>query len=126
MLIILSGCFASGTQPLTVFPHSLITLSSHGPSEDASGRSIKGKAEFIVAKHRSGAVDDVDLRFVAKYARFQNWEDDYGYQQETVESRISMQDSPGAIPAPDPASDPLGSDGTFDLSRLSNDTKAPF
>ena len=95
-------------------------------SEDASGRSIKGKAEFIVAKHRSGAVDDVDLRFVAKYARFQNWEDDYGYQQETVESRISMQDSPGAIPAPDPASDPLGSDGTFDLSRLSNDTKAPF
>lgn len=95
-------------------------------SEDASGRSIKGKAEFIVAKHRSGAVDDVDLRFVAKYARFQNWEDDYGYQQETVESRISMQDSPGTIPAPDPASDPLGSDGTFDLSRLSNDTKAPF
>ena len=94
-------------------------------SEDASGRSIKGKAEFIVAKHRSGAVDDVDLRFVAKYARFQNWDDDYGYQQETVESKI-LQDSPSGIPAPDPLNDPLGSDGTFDLSRLSDNTDAPF
>ena len=42
---------------------------------DASGNDIRGVAEFIVAKHRSGSVDDIKLRFVAKYARFENWED---------------------------------------------------
>lgn len=42
---------------------------------DAQGNDIRGKAEFIVAKHRSGSVDDIQLRFTAKYARFENWED---------------------------------------------------
>lgn len=42
---------------------------------DANGNDIRGKAEFIVAKHRSGSVDDIMLRFTAKYARFENWED---------------------------------------------------
>lgn len=42
---------------------------------DANGNDIRGVAEFIVAKHRSGAIDDIKLRFVAKYARFENWED---------------------------------------------------
>ncbi|MDE7152705.1 MAG: replicative DNA helicase, partial [Candidatus Amulumruptor sp.] len=42
---------------------------------DAAGNDIRGLAEFIVAKHRSGRVDDVKLRFKAKYARFENWDD---------------------------------------------------
>ena len=32
-------------------------------------------AELIVAKHRSGAVGDVKLRFVNRYARFENWDE---------------------------------------------------
>lgn len=43
--------------------------------EDAEGNDIRGKAEFIIAKHRSGAVDTIDLRFVKQYARFENWDD---------------------------------------------------
>ena len=42
---------------------------------DAEGRDIKGLALFIVAKHRSGSVDDVKLRFRNKYVRFENWTD---------------------------------------------------
>ncbi len=85
-------------------------------SEDASGHSIKGKAEFIVAKHRSGAVDDVDLRFVAKYARFQNWSEDYGYVQETIESKFGKEDTAPADSAPNPATTPDGIDmGNFNL-----------
>lgn len=42
-------------------------------SEDANGNDIRGLAELIVAKHRSGAVGDVKLRFVSRYARFENW-----------------------------------------------------
>jgi replicative DNA helicase len=35
---------------------------------------IKGKAEIIVGKQRNGPVDDVDLAFVHRYARFENLE----------------------------------------------------
>ena len=42
---------------------------------DAAGNDIRGLAEFIVAKHRSGRVDDVKLRFKANFARFENWDD---------------------------------------------------
>ncbi len=42
---------------------------------DAAGNDIRGLAEFIVAKHRSGRVDDVKLRFRNKFARFENWDD---------------------------------------------------
>ena len=67
-------------------------------SEDASGRSIKGLAEFMVAKHRSGSVADIDLRFVARYARFQNWEDNYNVVQETIESKLNDMDSSSFAP----------------------------
>ena len=42
-------------------------------SEDKDGNDIRGLAELIVAKHRSGAVGDVKLRFVHQFARFENW-----------------------------------------------------
>ncbi|MBD5186175.1 MAG: replicative DNA helicase [Bacteroidales bacterium] len=42
---------------------------------DAAGNDIRGLAEFIVAKHRSGAVDDVKMRFRHQFARFENWSD---------------------------------------------------
>ncbi len=45
-------------------------------TEDANGNDIRGLAEFIVAKHRSGSVDDVKLRFKARFARFENWTDE--------------------------------------------------
>ena len=40
--------------------------------EDANGNSIEGLAEFIIAKHRSGATDTVNMKFVSYLARFQN------------------------------------------------------
>ena len=39
-------------------------------SEDSEGNDIRGLAEFIIAKHRSGAVDDVKMRFIGDYAPF--------------------------------------------------------
>ena len=40
---------------------------------DSEGRDIRGLAEFQIAKHRSGKVADVDLRFRSRFARFENW-----------------------------------------------------
>ena len=44
--------------------------------QDERGNDLHGVAEIIIAKHRNGAVDDVRLRFVGNYARFQNLEDE--------------------------------------------------
>ena len=57
-------------------------------SEDASGNDIRGLAEFIIAKHRSGSVGDVKLRFRAKYARFENWNDNIVLTEDTYESKL--------------------------------------
>lgn len=43
---------------------------------DANGNDIRGLAEFIVAKHRSGSIDDIKMRFRARFARFENWDED--------------------------------------------------
>jgi len=45
--------------------------------KDDQGRNLKGMAEFIIAKHRNGAVDTVLLRFKSEFARFQDSGDDY-------------------------------------------------
>lgn len=47
--------------------------------EDDNGNSLKGIAEIIVAKHRNGATDTVNLRFTDQFARFSNLDDpDFG------------------------------------------------
>ena len=49
---------------------------------DSNNNDIRGLAELIVAKHRSGAVGDVKLRFVSQFARFENWDEGYQMMQE--------------------------------------------
>ena len=70
--------------------------------QNAAGEDIRGVAEFIVAKHRSGAVDDVKMRFRASFARFENWEDN-DLSANTFGRRASSlnedSDTSGASPA---------------------------
>lgn len=42
---------------------------------DENGNNIKGKAEFILAKHRSGSIGTVDMYFRHEYVRFENWDE---------------------------------------------------
>jgi len=44
-------------------------------TEDAQGNSLLGIAEIIIAKHRNGAVGDVQLKFKGEYAKFMNRDD---------------------------------------------------
>lgn len=43
--------------------------------EDEQGQSLKGIAEFIIAKHRNGALDTVRLKFTDTFAKFSNLDD---------------------------------------------------
>ena len=49
----------------------------YGLTEDEDNSSTKGKAIVSIAKHRNGKLGDVELRFVGKYARFEDLEQDY-------------------------------------------------
>ena len=97
---------------------------------DANGNDIRGLAEFILAKHRSGSVGDVKMRFRAQFARFENWDENYNLVQSTYESKLSGDgaDAPATadgspLPPPPPGEiPPHGADFLMD----SNDTPTPF
>ncbi len=44
----------------------------YGFIQDEEGNSNQGVGELIVAKHRNGALDNVRLRFIGEFARFEN------------------------------------------------------
>jgi replicative DNA helicase len=46
----------------------------YGMTVDEAGNSLEGIGEIIIAKHRNGALETVKLRFVGKFARFENLE----------------------------------------------------
>ena len=47
----------------------------YGINQDENGMPTAGMAEIILAKHRNGAVCDVNLRFLKEQARFADMED---------------------------------------------------
>ncbi len=49
----------------------------YGLTQDDEGNSMQGVAKVKIAKHRNGELKEVDLKFVAKYAKFENLEDNY-------------------------------------------------
>ena len=92
-------------------------------SEDAAGNDIRGLAEFIIAKHRSGSVGDVKLRFVKNYARFENWDESYQLSREsTFESRMNQSVDDGNLP---PLPTPDFSAAAADFMQNPNDPQNP-
>ena len=54
----------------------------YGINQDEKGQSLMGVGEIIIAKHRNGSLDTVQLRFIPQFAKFDNleafgFEDDY-------------------------------------------------
>jgi len=73
---------------------------------DAQGNDIRGLAEFIVAKHRSGQVGTVKMRFTSQFVRFENWDDARRVVRTTVQSRLNSE-TPDASSA-ETSSSPFG------------------
>ncbi len=70
-----------------------------GITEDAEGNSTKGLAELILAKHRNGAVTDVELRFREQFARFEEPSGGFGGLPQiggnvTLGSKMNNDDNP--------------------------------
>lgn len=91
---------------------------------DGAGNDIRGLAEFIVAKHRSGRVDDVKMRFTSKYARFENWDGEVSVGSGQRESRLNAPDE--ALPTGlDTGVQSFGG-GSADIMATTSDDAPPF
>jgi replicative DNA helicase len=55
--------------------------------DDGNGKDLRGLGQIIVAKHRNGATDEIWLRFIGKYTRFQNESDAFD-QDENIYADI--------------------------------------
>ncbi len=84
----------------------------YGFTEDEQGNSLAGTGQIIVAKHRNGALKDVNLRFIDRLAKFCDLETpDY---------------NPFGALSPSNDFDDSSSGSSFTISSKMNDEDAPF
>ncbi len=81
--------------------------------DDDEESNCLGQAEFIVAKHRNGGLDNLRLKFTGKFARFDNLEDDSDFTNE-IASKMNMDD------------DDFSSSQFIDQSKPTNLDDVPF
>ena len=90
--------------------------------DDEEKTPTKGQAEFIVAKHRNGGLDNIRLRFVGNLGKFENLEAD-----EYLPSKLNSDDMIKNLPT---ANDAFGSDNhsVQDVSHKNNESndEVPF
>ena len=105
-------------------------------SEDSEGNDIRGLAEFIIAKHRSGSVGTIKMKFISKFAKFDNWDDTIDSPnaptEQIYESRMNRENAyapmqgDSAPLAPPPAPYDIPPAGNIDFLRDSNEENPPF
>ncbi len=96
----------------------------YGIDTDQDGNPTAGTGEIIVAKHRNGALENVQLRFIGKYARFDNL-DSFSYGSEFGGGQLSPSsefDVPQTMTMPSKMND-MADDDDFGSS---GEEEAPF
>ncbi len=69
-------------------------------TEDEQGNSTEGLAQLIIAKHRNGALKDIDLRFIQNFAKFTDYDrGDYAFAPDMKPSG-SFDDQPNTMTIP--------------------------
>ena len=98
-----------------------------------TGKDLRGLAQIIIAKHRSGATDDIDLKFRGQYTQFLNEEDDrdpmgvYGSRANSVNVSSQPSTTPASIPPPQvPDYDPFYGMQDYNLPMSGGNNEAPF
>lgn len=76
--------------------------------DDDDQGSTKGEAEFIVAKHRNGGLDNIRLKFINELGKFDNL--DSGFNIGEFSSKMNMEDMPFVTKTPVSPSDAFGDD----------------
>ena len=100
----------------------------YGINQDENGMPTAGMAEIILAKHRNGAVCDVNLRFLKEQARFADVEDSMLPPAQAAESQQAYDDyASGSNSQPGTSGLGAAMGGEFDVNRSTKiDDEAPF
>ncbi|MDE6046355.1 MAG: replicative DNA helicase, partial [Alistipes sp.] len=97
---------------------------------DENGMPTAGLAEIIIAKHRNGAVCDVNLRFLKEQARFADMDDSELPPSQALDSQQAYDDYASGLNAAPPADGSALSSaaggGEFDLTPPSLGDEVPF
>lgn len=98
--------------------------------DDTPGSDTRGLAEIIIAKHRSGAVGEVKLRFKKELAKFVDWEEiDTGGgmpENDSSSSRVYKLSSKINNEEANSNADELHADFTFDPNKSFDAGDVPF
>ena len=87
----------------------------------------QGMAEIILAKHRNGAVCDVNLRFLKEQARFADMEDSMLPPAQAADSQQAYDDYASGSNGMPAAGLGAAMGGEFDVNRSANlNDEAPF
>ena len=100
----------------------------YGINQDENGMPTAGMAEIILAKHRNGAVCDVNLRFLKEQARFADVEDSMLPPAQAAERQQAYDDyASGSNSQPGTSGLGAAMGGEFDVNRSTKiDDEAPF
>jgi len=97
----------------------------YGLDQDAEGNSTQGVGEVIIAKHRNGSLETVQLKFIGKYTKFGDLEGSGGFDGGFGGGSYT----PGALPSSSFDDEP-GAGGfapnTIRLGSKINESPVPF
>lgn len=89
----------------------------YGITEGENGEDLRGLGELIIAKHRSGALETVPMKFIGKYIKYTDVNDmDQPSRQDPMDQRVESLEYAPMVPD-------LNS---FENEGKSNDDEAPF
>jgi replicative DNA helicase len=89
--------------------------------DDEERSPTQGQAEFIVAKHRNGGLDNIRLKFIGNLGKFDNL-DDHHSPFEAMPSSMNMDDNPFITKNLPSANEAFGSN----MNSFDDDSDVPF
>ena len=89
--------------------------------DDDEHSPTQGQAEFIIAKHRNGSLENIRLKFIGNLGKFDNLEE-FGSLYDDLPSRMNLDDNPFATKNLPSANEAFGSSA----NNQDDDSDVPF
>jgi replicative DNA helicase len=90
--------------------------------DDDEHSPTEGQAEFIIAKHRNGSLENIRLKFLGHLGKFDNL-DEFGSLYDDLPSRMNLDDNPFMTKNLPSANEAFGSNINSDAD---DDSDVPF
>jgi replicative DNA helicase len=92
--------------------------------DDEEGSPTTNQAEFIVAKHRNGSLDNIRLKFLGQFGKFDNL-DEFGSTFDELPSKMNLDSQPNPFATPNLPS-PNDAFGSSMNAGFDVDSDVPF